>query len=355
VTRPFFISVLCLALVASAGAGANLEGAAVNDYGTFTELVLSLNKTTTYTAELYPDKSSLVLTVDAKLKKVEPPAPTGLLTAITFDKDGSKTVVTLVYGKETANYEGYVQKKPPAVVLKLIRRPVVEPAKELWRSTGLLDGKRILLVDDDDGPGNGNKYSVDVEGYYAKGLDRIGVEYDVVTVRAGGSGPGAAKMSGYPLAIWFNGLDAGPVVLSSADMSAIRDYVSGGGKVMLVSQNLLSDNASSTGTFRKQVLGVDSFKADTQASSVTGTDGGPYGEFECDLGGMVRPIGNWGDGMTPGDSTAILSGPDGYAYAVANEVGEGRVAFFSVAVENAGTTGRIAELLDPSLAWLAEE
>jgi hypothetical protein len=355
VTRPFFIATLFMFLAVSAGAGAKLEGATVNDYGGFTELVLKLNKTATYTAELYPDKSSLVLTIDAKLKEAEPPAPAGLFTAITFDKDGSKTIVTLVYGKDTANYEGFVRKEPPAVVLKLIRRPVVEPPKMLWRSAGLLDGQRILLVDDDDGPGNGNKFGVDVEGYYAKGLDRLGVEYDVVTVRAGGSGPGAAKMSEYPLAIWFNGLDARPVVLSSADMTAIRDYVSGGGKVMLVSQNFLSDNAGSTGTFREQVLGLESFKADTQASSVTGTDAGPYGEFECDLGGMVRPIGNWGDGMKPGDSTAILTGPDGYAYAVVNEVGEGRIAFFSVAVENAGTTTRIAELLDPALSWLAEQ
>jgi len=354
VKRPILIFALSLSLVVSAGAAAKLEGAAVNDYDGFSELVLYLNKTATYTAELYPDESSLVLTVDAKLKNAEPPAPAGLFEKITFDMDDGKTVVTVFYGKDTATYEGYVRKEPPAVVLKLVKRPALVPAEKLWRSAGLLDGKRILLVDDDDGPSNGNKFGVDVEDYYVKGLDRIGVEYDIITVRAGGSGPGAAKMSEYPVALWFNGLDARPVVLSSADMSEITEYVSGGGKFMLVSQNLLSDNAAATGTFRKQVLGLEGFIADTQASSVTGIAGGPYGEFECDLGGMVRPIGNWGDGVKPGAATAILTGSDGYAYATANDVGEGRVAFFSVAVENAGTTGRIAELLDPALSWLAE-
>ncbi|UCE27129.1 MAG: hypothetical protein JSW52_12410 [Candidatus Coatesbacteria bacterium] len=353
--RRFLIPVLSLALAVSAGAGAKIEGAAVNDYGGFSELVLDLNKTATYTADLYPDKSSLVLTVDAKLKKTEAPAPTGLFETITLSEDGGKTVVTVVYGKDTANYEGYVRKDPPAVVLKLVKRPTVVPTEKLWGSAEFLAGKKILMVDDDDGPSNGNKFGVDVEGYYTKGLDRIGIEYDIVTVRTGGSGPGAVKMSEYPLAIWFSGLDARPVVLSSADLSAITDYLSGGGKVMLVSQNLLSDNAASTGSFRKQVLGLEGFKADTQASSVTGTEGGPYGDFECDLGGMVRPIGNWGDGMKPAGSTAILIGSDGYAYAIANEVGDGRIAFFSVAVENGGTTGRIAELLDPALSWLAEE
>jgi hypothetical protein len=355
VIRFFFITVYTLVLVASAVAGAKLEGAAVDDYSAFTELTLELNKITTFLAELHPEESSLVLTIDAKLKKLEPPAPTGLVEKIKFDKADGKTVVTLIFGKDTANYEGYVRKKPPAVVLKLVRRPTVEPLKVPWRITGLLDGKRILIVDDDDGPGNGNKFGVDVESYYAKGLDRLGVGYDMVTVRAGGSGPGAGKMSEYPLTIWFNGLDARPVILSSTDISAITDYVSGGGRIMLVSQNLLSDNASPTGTFRERILGLAGYEADTQASSVVGTGDGPYGEFECDLGGPIRPIGNWGDGMKLGDASAVLKGSDGYAYAVVNAVGEGRIAFFSIAVENAGTTNRIAELLDPALTWLVEQ
>lgn len=352
-TRIFLIAILFIFLTVSAGAAAKIERVSVSDFGGFTEFILELNKTTTFSAELYPDRSSLVLTVDAKLKKIDEPVGAGLIENITLDKNGGKTVVTIVYGKDTANYEGFVQKEPPAVVVKLVRRPVLKPEKTQWRVTGLLDGKRVLLVDDDDGPGNGNKFGVDVEGYYVNGLGRLGVGYDLYTVKAGASGPVAGKMLDYPLVIWFNGLDARPVVLSSADMAAIRDYVSGGGKVMLVSQNFLSDNASSTEAFRSQVLGIDGYKSDTQASSVIGTKDGTYGEFECDLGGFVRPIGNWGDGMKPGAASAILTGDDGYAYAVANEFGEGRIAFFSVAVENAGTTMRIAELLDPALSWLA--
>lgn len=340
-------------LAVTVSAGVKIEGASVNDYTVFTELIIKLSKTTTFTVGPGKPAPSLELYIDGKLKKFDPPATAGLVESVAFEKQDKKTLVTLILGPEAEKYEGYIQKKPPAVVIKIFRRLPEKPPAPLGRIAAILNGQKILLVDDDDGPGNGNAYGIDVERYYAEALDELGVEYDLYTIKAGKSGPTAGQMNAYPLVIWFNGLDARPVVLSEADKSSIKNYVSAGGKAFLVSQNLLSDSVNPAGLFHKEVLGINSYKADTQVSKVKGT-GTPYAEKEYDLGGEIRPIGNWGDGMKPGSGVALLEGADGYAYGVANRYLEGRIVFVSVALENAPGITQIAELLDAALIWLVE-
>ncbi len=338
---------------------ATVENAAIEVYTVQTELVLHLDKTAEFSLDADTENRTLYLNVSAKTdKKLTIPPGDGLIAGVEITPDGKNTNVAVHLGDRADKYRAYATKDPSTVVLQVFRRyepPVTKP-EGLDTLLGRLGNRKILLVDDDDGPNNGNKYGVNVNEFYEKSLDLLGIGYDTAIVRTGAGGPAYDKISEYPVVIWFTGLDARPVVLSGADMSNLKKYVDGGGLLIIASQNLISDCGNTGRSFCTDLVGAHSFKKDTQKDIMIGSVGGPFDYVEeLNLTSCLGPIGNWGDGFKSDGGTPFFAGDDGLLYGAGGEYGSGKAVIFTFAPENLAFERKISRLLLETLLWLTDE
>jgi immune inhibitor A len=97
----------------------------------------------------------------------------------------------------------------------------------------------VLLVDDDD-------HAVGVSDYaavYEKALDLNGTVYDLWDKQA--KPDPSVPLSSYPIIVWFTG-DHRTSLLSSQDVTDLTDYLDGGGKLFLTSQDAAEKLSSGT-------------------------------------------------------------------------------------------------------------
>jgi len=336
-------------------AGAAGAAVTVDAYEVYTELTVSLAKPAAFTCEPGGEPHTLVLTVAAEVPAAV--APAGRIAAVRVAPGKGATTFILTTAADAGPFRAYARKSPPAVVVDVFRRLDMKPPEVPSPFMTRFRGRKILLVDDDDGPGNGNKYSVDVDDRYRAAVTKLRVPFDVKVVRTGQNGPPASALAPYPVVIWFNGLDARPVVISAADEAAIRQYVADGGRLLLVSQNYLSDASRGQTPLARETLGIKSFKSDTQQSVVVPGAAAGLEEDRYDLGTDSAVIGNWGDGFKPpADAGVLFTGADDeWCYGMVRAAGAGRVAFYSFAVENVGYVGKMAYILAAALDALAAE
>ncbi len=354
------VPLVALLLVSSASpaCAVRVQSVSVDVYEVFTELTVGLDEPTTFTCEAGGQPHTLVLSVAAEAPGDIGAAPAGRIESVRVARAKGAATFILKTTADVGTFRAYRQREPAAVVLDVYRRLELTLPRPEPRFKRLLGDRKILLVDDDDGPGNGNKYSVDVEAKYRAALERMGIPYDVYVVRAGRDGPPATKLYEYPFVIWFNGLDARPLVVSAADERAATAYLERGGRLWLVSQNYLSDASRGKTAFCREVLGITSYEADTQvAEVVVGPAASSLPRSAYVLSDELAVIGNWGDGFEPpADADIFFAGPaDGLCYGMARRVGSGRVVFFSFALENVGYLGRISDIMEAALNELAGE
>jgi hypothetical protein len=354
---PVPLYVVAPVLIAAAASGAAVRSASLDAYEVYTELTVALDEAAPFTCEAGAEPRTLVLTVAAEAPKDLVPAPAGRVTAVRVARAKGATTFILTTSDDVGTFRAYSRREPALVVVDVFRRLELAPPRPVQAFERFLAGRKILLVDDDDGPDNGNKYSVDVDGKYRDALARLGVGFDVYVVRAGRDGPTAAELAPYPLVIWYNGLDARPVVVSGADERAMASYAEGGGRLLLVSQNYLSDASRGRTPFSREVLGITSYQADTQVAEVAAGPAASLPRETYDLSNDLTIIGNWGDGFRPpADAGVFFVGPgDGLCYGMVRRAGAGKLAFFSFAVENAGYVNRIADVLAATMNALAPE
>jgi hypothetical protein len=336
-----------------------IEDAAISTYTVQTELVLSLDKVAEFSLTADSENRLLVLDVSAKLKKnADTPRGEGLISGVDIVPSDKTTSVTVHLGEKADKYRAYATKDPATVTLQIFRAlEIIPPEPEgLDSLRKRLGGEKILLIDDDDGPNNGNKYGVNVNEFYEKSFDLLGITYDSEVVRSGAGGPSYEKIAPYPLVIWFTGLDARPVVLSSGDMANLKKYVAGGGRAIIASQNLISDCGSAGKSFCTELVGAHSFKKDTQVSNLVGSGGGPFDYVEdLDLTNRLGPIGNWGDGFKCDSGTPFFTAADGLLYGAGSEYGEGKAVVYSFAPENLVFERKISMFLLETMLWLTDE
>jgi hypothetical protein len=340
----------CGAAVAWGGAAARavtIERATVDVYEVFTELTLELNKPATFSCEPGAEPGTLVLTVAAEAAPDLAFNPAGKFATAKVSTAGGATTFILRTTADAGTFRAYGTAKPPGLVVDVYRRLALGPPRPAEPFRAFLGDRPVLLVDDDDGPGNGNKYSVDVDGVYERALKKLGVKYEWYVVRTGRDGPGAAALAPYPMVVWFTGLDARPAVITAADEAALAAYLDGGGRVVLISQNYLSDSSSNgRSALCRGALGIAGVEADTHVKGVRATPAAGLGEADYNLETDLTIIGNWGDAFQAApDAAAWFTGTaDGKTYAELRRAGAGRVVFCSFAVENVGYTGRLADI-----------
>ncbi|UCB53394.1 MAG: M6 family metalloprotease domain-containing protein [Candidatus Zixiibacteriota bacterium] len=97
----------------------------------------------------------------------------------------------------------------------------------------------VLLVDDDDHTSGGSNYVA----VYEKALELCGAVYDVWDKQA--KADRSVELSDYPIMVWYTG-DHRTSLLSSQDVTDLKNYLDDGGKLFLTSQDAAEKLSSGT-------------------------------------------------------------------------------------------------------------
>lgn len=134
----------------------------------------------------------------------------------------------------------------------------------------------VALIDDDDS-GCGNL--TPVESYYMNVLDDLGILYDYYNASIHGT-PSLAYLRAHAAVIWFTGSDFS-TTLTPADEDVLIQYLTGGGKLFLSSQDYIWDlknDGRYPSTFLRQYLHTTDDGEDTGVNSLVGMDGNEVGD-----------------------------------------------------------------------------
>ena len=204
----------------------------------------------------------------------------------------------------------------------------------------------ILLVDDD--------LFFEQSAKYRAALEAAGLAYDFwQTCPPVGpcqeKGPPLDVLRRYPIVIWWTGYDWYRPVTTDQEQ-ALADYVAGGGRLMLSSQDYLYYHYGEA--FSRQTLGVLRYAESVTPTLARGVRGdalfgavGPYS--------LTFPFQNNADGMQPTPGTAVaLRDQNREAIALARREGGHATAFFSFPFEALPEAER-PTLLAQTVGWLS--
>lgn len=110
-------------------------------------------------------------------------------------------------------------------------------------------GKTQLLVVDDD---NGASYQNTLSGAY----NRIGMQHDIWNKLSSGS-PTGSDLSEYQIVHWLTGRQPNGGTLTAADVTAMQQFLDGGGRLILASEAAVDQLATLDSTFMANYLHVN--------------------------------------------------------------------------------------------------
>ena len=131
----------------------------------------------------------------------------------------------------------------------------------------------VALIDDDNG-----RSLVHVEGYYTDTLDALGILYDYYDAGIHGT-PDITYLQAHSIVIWFTGSDFS-TTLSPADETVLIQYLTGGGKLFLSSQDYVWDlklDGRYPSTFLRSYLHTINEGEDTGVNFLAGVAGNEVG------------------------------------------------------------------------------
>jgi hypothetical protein len=200
---------------------------------------------------------------------------------------------------------------------------------------------------------------------YTDALDALGVSYEVWEL-ADRPAPTLEDLRPFQVVLWRpTESDINDASFTPAMQSAIRSYLAEGGALFMSSMQVLSRLRTPDGiAFMKEVLRVNSFRADGGALSLTGVTGDPVGRgSEIDLAWEMFPDLNWSTG--PDHLTLMIDTAPvflqeagkvvGLRYPTTGRDAAGRLVFFSFpmeAVPNGEAPNNRATLLANALEFL---
>lgn len=207
----------------------------------------------------------------------------------------------------------------------------------------------VLLVDDD-------RWH-DFEAAFIESLQDDQIRFDYWNVAEAGS-PALTTLRHYPILLWYTAYDwYSP--LTPAEEATLQQYLDGGGRLALTSQEYLyALPQHKPSRFAQTYLGIDSHSEYLTSTVATGVPGNPVGNG---LGPypLTFPPGyqNWTDSLTPTiTATTAMVGETGYANALTNKGGNAatwHTAFFSFGIELLAQPHR-SELLRQTIGWLSD-
>ena len=205
-----------------------------------------------------------------------------------------------------------------------------------------------LLVVDDDSAGDWLRH--DREAWHVAALDALGLDHAFWPVKEWGP-PGADDLAPYAFVLWLTG-DARYDTLTLREQGALRDYLEGGGALLLSGQHMARDIAADPGSFLRLMLGADYLGTVPWPGTVVG-----FGPLE----GLTSTLGG-GDDANNAYAPAALGAAekgevaacyeDGRAAAVAVDAGRYRALLLGFGVESVATAAEREALLRAALAWL---
>lgn len=198
----------------------------------------------------------------------------------------------------------------------------------------------LLLVDD--------QRFYHEEGKYTQTLEALDIGYDIYTTGAD-SAPPTETLASYPMAVWTTGYDWFRP-LRSRDETLLGDYLDGGGRLLLSSQDII--DVSGINDFVKTRLGVADATLVVTPTDVTTLPGNPLG---LDFGprDLVYPFRNWSDGIEPAPgASGILRDQNHFTSAVVRPADTWRTAFSAFPLETLDVETRHT-LMSRTLVWLS--
>lgn len=185
----------------------------------------------------------------------------------------------------------------------------------------------VLLVDDD------RWYPM--EDYYTSALDAAGIPFDVwdnndnLGGLVGERSPTPDVIQSYPVIVWFTGYDwFAPIY--PVEETLLVDYLSGGGRLLLSSQDYLREHPDGPLTKRFGVLSWEEWHNPTSAYGVPDhIAGGTWGPVELEF-----PFRNFADAIEPVPGAHIvMRGQMGQPIAVAAGDTEARTLLYAFPLE----------------------
>jgi hypothetical protein len=194
----------------------------------------------------------------------------------------------------------------------------------------------VLVVDDDNGPGNGGT-KTDVESYYYDALDANLISYDILTIESGKDGPGLDMLSKYKMVIWFTGGDFSSTnspgaALTRADEDNLMKFLDGGGGLLLVSQDYYFTRGFTK--LMKEYLGIQSVSSDMGFDSASGAKGS-LAEGMIFYKAEAEVIADFADALTLSDSSQrVFLSQTGEAIGLQRTSGTYRIVYLAFPFEN---------------------
>ena len=154
----------------------------------------------------------------------------------------------------------------------------------------------VAVIDDDNG-----RFLTHVESYYTDTLDALGIPYDYYDAGIHGT-PNLAYLQAHSILIWFTGSDFS-TTLSPADETVLIQYLTGGGKLFLSSQDYVWDlklDGRYPSTFLRTYLHTINEGEDTGVNFLAGVAGnevghglGPYEMCWVSAGCGLQDYADW--------------------------------------------------------------
>ncbi|MGD2248867.1 MAG: clostripain-related cysteine peptidase [Candidatus Methanofastidiosia archaeon] len=132
----------------------------------------------------------------------------------------------------------------------------------------------VAVIDDDNG-----RDLTDYETYYTDALDALNVPYDYYNTDIFGT-PDISYLQAHAVVIWFTGSDFS-TTLTVQDENVLMQYLNGGGKLFLSSQDYvwdLKNDGRYPSTFLRNYLHTMNEGEDTGVNFLTGVPGNPVGD-----------------------------------------------------------------------------
>ncbi len=260
-------------------------------------------------------------------------------SALTLAPCASATVTLTVAIPPTAGWDA-------RDVITLTARSSLSPS---LISTAVVTAKApapLLLVDDD-------RWYEQAEKYRAT-LDSVGVPYDLwQTCPALGVceeiGPSTERLMRYPVIVWWTGYDWYRPITPEQE-AALREYLEGGGRLFLTSQDFLYYHADDL--FSRVFLGVLTYTEAVTPVQVVGVPEEPIGDGMGPLN-LAYPYLNWSDSVVPMPDVGVVLRDQARRAVGLAQRGEGwATVFFSFPFETLPEDARPA-MMERVVGWLS--